>query len=77
MAEQQIEDQHDQQNAANSDPASVAITPIPETASEQEHEDQDDQDEVHSVIPPFLVRIQRLPVLSRPGALKRNEIGGE
>jgi|HubBroStandDraft_4_1064222.scaffolds.fasta_scaffold25188_2 hypothetical protein len=36
-----------QQNAADTDPTAVTITPIPETTAEQEQEYQDDQDQVH------------------------------
>jgi hypothetical protein len=49
MAENQIQDQDQQQNAADPHSAAVAISPIAETAAKQEQQNQDDQDEVHSV----------------------------
>src|SRR3984893_3439923 len=47
IAKQQVEDQHDQQNAADADPATVTVTPIAETASEQQEQYDDDQKQVH------------------------------
>jgi hypothetical protein len=42
MTQQQINDQDDEQNAAYADPATVTVTPIAETASEQQKQYDDD-----------------------------------
>jgi hypothetical protein len=47
MTQQQIKDQDDQQNAAYADPATVTVTPIAETAAEQQEQYEDDQKQVH------------------------------
>src|SRR6185312_2714536 len=43
VAEYQKDDQHDQQQAANPEPAAVAIPGVAPTASAEEQEDQDNQ----------------------------------
>ena len=47
----QIEDEDQQQNAANSETPSMAVSSIAEAAAEQEQQDQDNQDQIHPVSP--------------------------
>jgi hypothetical protein len=49
VPEQQVEDQDQQENAADADPASVPVSAIPEAAAEQEQQNENDQDQVHSL----------------------------
>jgi len=51
-SEHQIEDKHDQQNAADTDAAAVSPPGIPETAPEEEEQNDNNQDQVHP-FPPF------------------------
>ena len=44
MAQQQIKDQYNEKNTAYADAATIAVTRISETASEQEKQDDNYQD---------------------------------
>src|SRR3954470_13683589 len=54
VTEHQVKDQGDQQNAADSDPAAIAIAPVPKAAAEQQQNDQEDQEQVHLSFPWWL-----------------------
>jgi hypothetical protein len=47
VTKDQIENQDQQEDAADAEPASVPISAIPETTAKQEQQDQDNQDQVH------------------------------
>jgi hypothetical protein len=46
-SEQQIEDEHDQQNTADTDASTIPPPAIAETATEEEHQYYNNQDQVH------------------------------
>jgi hypothetical protein len=50
-SEQQIDDKHDQQNTADTDPATISPPAIPETAAEEEYQYYNNKDQVHSFSP--------------------------
>src|SRR3954465_11548391 len=54
MTEHEVKDQDDQQNAADSDSASITIAPVPKAAAEQQQDDQEDQEQVHLSFPWWL-----------------------
>jgi hypothetical protein len=64
-AEEQVKDQNYQQNSADTDSTAVTITPIPETAAEQEQEYQDNQDQVHGSLH-TTVGLRCLPAIQLP-----------
>jgi hypothetical protein len=50
VSEQQIDDEYDQQNTADTDAAAISPPGIAETAAEEEQQYENDQEQVH----PFL-----------------------
>jgi len=48
---QKIDDQQDQQNAADADAATIAKPGITKSAAEQQQDHEDNQDEVHAFTP--------------------------
>jgi hypothetical protein len=61
VTQQQIKDQDDEQNATYTHPATVTVTRIAETPSEQEKQHDDYQDQVHRFLP-LLRRQARAPM---------------
>lgn len=47
MAEDQIENQYQQKQPADTEPAAMAVPAITEAAAEQQEEYEDDEDQVH------------------------------
>ena len=47
VPEDQVNDQDQQENAADAEPASVPVSAISEAAAEQEQQNKNDQNEVH------------------------------
>lgn len=66
VAEEQEQDQHDQQQPANTDPAAITVARIAITAAAKQQDDEDDKDDQAHGFSPFPARVRERASQDKP-----------